>query len=234
MRPIPETVEALDELGAHLDDDTLLDQMDRTAALAQGLVPDLVGFSIAAHRHGVTFTLVATDDEIAGLDGVQYLTHGPCVDALEERHGLATSSGELFSEPRWHAFAQATAAAGIRSTLSFPIIEDGEVTGTVNLYGRSDDAFEGKHQLLAAVFSAWAPGAVTNADLSFSTRRLAEQAPEHLRQTALVDTATGILAASRGVTVDSARHEIEDSAARAGVPPCTLARMIIDIHHKDD
>ena len=234
MKPIPETVEALDALGAQIDDDTLLDQMHRTTALAQGLVPDLVGFSIAAHKHGVTFTVAATDDEIAALDGVQYLAHGPCVDALEERQGVATSSVELFSEPRWRAFAQATAAAGIRSTVTVPIIEDGEVTGTVNLYGASDGTFEGKHRLLATVFSAWAPGAVTNADLSFSTRRLAEQAPEQLHQDGLVHTATGILAATRGLTVDNARLEIEDSAARAGVPASVLARIIIDLHQDVD
>lgn len=234
MRAIPETVEALDELGAPLDDGTLLEQMQRTAAIAQGLAPDLVGFSIAAHRHGITFTLVATDEEIAALDAVQYLTHGPCVDALAGRHGLATSSDELFDEVRWRSFAQATAAADIRSTVTFPIVEDGEVTGTVNVYGRHDDTFEGKHQLLATVFSAWAPGAVTNADLSFSTRRLAEQAPATLRRDAVIDTATGILAASRGVPVDVARHDLEDSAAQAGVATATLARMIVDLHHEDD
>lgn len=188
MRPIPETVQALDELDAQLDDGTLLDRMHRTAALAQDLVPGLVGFSIAAHRHGVTFTVVATDEEIAALDAVQYLTHGPCVDALAANRGLATSSDELF---------------------------------------------EGKHQVLATLFSAWAPGAVTNADLAFSTRRLAEQAPANLRRDAVVDTAIGILAASRETSVADARQDLEDSAARAGVATASLARMIIDLHHEE-
>lgn len=233
MEPIPETVEALGELDPYLDEGTLLDQLQRSADLAQGLAPDLVGFSIAAHEHGITFTLVATDDEIAALDGVQYLTSGPCVDAMDHGKGLATTSGDLFSEPRWSDFAQATAAAGVRSTLTFPILDGDRVTGTVNLYGRSEHTFDGKHRLLASVFSAWAPGAVTNADLSFSTRHVAEQAPAQLREDALVAAATGIVAASREVPVDAAREQLESSAARAGVPVGILARVIIELHNSD-
>lgn len=233
MEPIPETVEALDELDSHLDDDTILDQLHRSAGLARGLAPDLVGLSIAVHEHGITFTLVATDDEIAALDGVQYLTSGPCVDAMDNEHGIATTSDDLFSEPRWSAFAQATAAAGVRSTLTFPILEGDKVTGTVNLYGRTEHTFDGKHGLLATVFSAWAPGAVTNADLSFSTRRVAEQAPARLREDALISAATGILAASRSVPIEAARAQLEESAARAGVPVGKLARVIIELHDSD-
>lgn len=233
MEPITETVEALGELDPYLDDGTLLDQLQRSADLAQGLAPDLVGLSIAAHEHGITFTLVATDDEIAALDGVQYLACGPCVDAMDGGQGLATTSDDLFNEPRWSAFAQATAAAGVRSTLTFPILDGGRVTGTVNLYGRSQNTFDGKHGLLATVFSAWAPGAVTNADLSFSTRHVAEQAPAQLRDDALIAAATGILAASREVPVDIAREQLEDSAARAGVPVGRLARIIVELHNSN-
>lgn len=229
MEPIPETLEALAQLDTYLDEDTLADQLRRSAALAQRIAPDLAGISIASHEHGVTFTLVATDEHTAALDAVQYLTSGPCVEAVDGQ-GLTTTSEDLFAEPRWQAFAQATAASGVRSTLTFPMLKGDEVVGTVNLYGSSGDTFDGKHQLLAIIFNGWAPGAVTNADLSFSTRRAAEQAPEHLRATALVETATGVLAASSDVDVDAARQQLEDAAARAGVPLDKLARLIIDVH----
>jgi GAF domain-containing protein len=234
MEPIPETLEALGELDAYLGSDTLLEQLTRTADLAQSLAPDLAGFSIASREHGITFTLVATDDEIAALDGVQYLTTGPCVEAAHDGHGMATTAEDLFSEPRWRALAQASAAAGVRSTVTFPIVDGDEVIGTVNLYGRSDDTFDGKHALLATVFRAWAPGAVTNADLSFSTRRLAEQAPTVLREDALVEAATGILASSREISLEAAREQLEDSAARAGVPVSKLAELIVELHQHSD
>ena len=182
---------------------------------------------MAARALGVTFTLVATDEETAGLDAMQYLSSGPCVEALESGQGIATGPADFLSEGRWQALGQATAAAGIRSTLTFPIVDAEAVVGTVNLYGRSDDAFAGKHEQLASVFRAWAPGAVTNADLAFSTRRLAEQAPGLLREQALIDTATGIVAAAHEVDVDTALEYLLDAAERAGLPLIKLARVII-------
>lgn len=233
MKPIPETLEALAELDAYLDDGTLLDGLRSQAELARRVAPELVGVSVASREDGLTFTLVATDEQTAALDGVQYLTSGPCVEALVDGQGIATTADDLFSEPRWQALARASAAAGVGSTLTFPIVVAGEVTGTVNLYGRTEDAFEGRHALLAAVFEAWAPGAVTNADLSFSTRRAAEQAPARLREDAIIDAATGIVAAWREITVDEAREPLEDAAARAGLPLVALARMVLDMRYDD-
>ncbi|GAA5116581.1 GAF and ANTAR domain-containing protein [Alloalcanivorax gelatiniphagus] len=234
MEFIPETLDALGELDAVVDHGTLSEGLKRAADLAQRIAPDLAGVSVAARRHGLTFTLVASNEDVAGLDGVQYLTDGPCVAALDQEKGIATSSEDLFSEPAWRSLAVASAALGIRSTLTFPIVDEGEVTGTVNLYGGSEDTFEGKHQMLATVFRAWAPGAVTNADLAFSTRGLAEAAPAKLRDDALVDAATGILAASYELTVESAHARLHDAAAQADVPVTELARIVVDLLNRPD
>lgn len=231
MEPIPETLEAIGELDPFLDDGSLLDQLLRTATRARAVAPDLVGVSVAVQEHGVTFTLVATDEEAAALDGVQYLTSGPCVEGLDDGQGMATTQEDLLSEPRWQALGRAAAAAGVRSTLTFPIAKAGRVVGTVNLYGGSSDTFAGKHQELAAVFGAWAPGAVSNADLSFSTRRTAEQAPDVLRAQAQVDAATGILAAARNVDVETALEHLVDAAQRAGVPLVKLAQTILELRN---
>jgi GAF domain-containing protein len=148
----------------------------------------------------------------------------PCIDVVAAGQGVITKSEDLFNEPRWHALALASAAAGVRSTLTFPIMNGDEVIGTVNLYGRSDDTFSGKHAALADVFGAWAPGAVMNADMSFSTRLRAEGAPAQLREDALIDAATGILAAHHKIPVEDARETLEQAAARAGLPLTALAR----------
>jgi GAF domain-containing protein len=231
VEPIPETLEAIDELVVTEDEqaDDLAERLRRTADRAQRIVPGLVGVSIASRAHDVTFTLVATDEEVAVLDAVQYLFTGPCVDAMDEGHGISTSPEGLLSEERWHRFARASAAAGVRSTLTFPVVEDGEVVATVNLYGRADDTFAGQHEALAEVFGAWAPGAVTDADLAFTTRATAQEAPDQIRESALIDVATGILAAQRDIAVDEARAQLEDAAHRAGVPVVVLARVLVDL-----
>ena len=230
MKPIPETVDAIDELDPAMDDGTLLDQLTRMADRARAVVPDLVGMSVASREHDVTFTLVATDDEVASLDAVQYLASGPCVDAFDGKQGIATTAEDLMDEGGWRMFSQATAAAGVRSTLTFPIVQDGAVVGTVNLYAAGTDSFADRHEPLAAAVGAWAPGAVGNADLSFSTRKAAEQAPERLRSQALLDAAAGIVAVDHGLSVEEARERLEDAAVRAGVPLDKLARTIVHLY----
>jgi GAF domain-containing protein len=229
MEPIPETLAAIGELEPYLDDGTLLEQLVTMSSSAQTIAPDCVGVSVALRQHGVTFTLVASAEEVAALDAVQYLSSGPCVQAVDDGRGIAASSADLLDEPGWQAFAQATAAAGVRSTLTFPILKNEQAVGSVNLYGRSDDAFEGRHRRLAAVFGAWAPGGVSNADLSFSTRDAAVRAPAKLQAEARVDVATGIVAALKEVDVQAAAELMLDAARRAGVPLVTLAELIIDL-----
>ncbi|GAA5116473.1 GAF and ANTAR domain-containing protein [Alloalcanivorax gelatiniphagus] len=229
VEPIPETLEALTELDASLDEATLLDRLLAASRQAREVAPGLVGVSVASRDHGVTFTLVATDPEIAALDGVQYLSSGPCVDAIDLGHGIATHG--LLDESHWQDFARASAAHGVHSTLTLPVLSRGEVVSTINLYGRADETFTDRHQALAEVFGAWAPGAVTNADLSFSTRAAAEMAPGQLRELAVVDTATGILAGERRITVDEARAQLDDASRRAGVPVIALARVVVELHH---
>lgn len=229
MEPIPETLQAMDELDAVLDESALLDQLLATSGRARALVPGLVGVSLASRDQGVTFTVVASSDEIAALDAVQYLASGPCVDAIDLGHGIGTPDG-LLNETLWQEFARASAARGVRSTLTLPIVSDGQTVATVNLYGHADRTFNGQHDVLAEVFGAWAPGAVTNADLGFTTRATAERAPLYLRDAATVDTATGILAAQRSITVRVARGQLEDASRRAGVPVVELARVVVELH----
>lgn len=168
MEFIPETLEALDELDPLVDDDgSLPDRLARMAAQAQVIAPDLVGMSLTFLTHGITLTLVATDDEIAALDAMHHVT-GPSTETVDDGEGPATTGGDLLDEVQWHDLA--VAAVGVRSTLTFPIMEAGQLIGTVNLYGRFDDTFVGRHQALADTVQAWAPGAVTNADLGHTSR----------------------------------------------------------------
>lgn len=228
VRPISETLEALGELDPYLDDGTLADQLTQQAAAAQEIAPDLIGVSVAIRIEDLTFTLVASDDTTAALDAVQYVSAGPCVEAFDREHGIATEAEDLFDESRWQTFGRASAAAGVRSTLTYPVFVRGQLTGTGNLYGGSERAFDGKYQALADVFGAWAPGAVKNADLSFSTRRLAQQAPQQLRDQALIETAIGYVAEAQDLEIDAAREHLEEAARRAGIPVATLARAIIE------
>jgi GAF domain-containing protein len=237
LEPIAPTAEAFDELDPVGDDAALAEQLTALSRRVLRVVPECVGLSVASTEAGVTFTLVSTDSEIARLDGVQYLAGGPCVDVAEgEVQGrvLEFTQQDLLDEGDWQLFARATAARGIASTLTLPVMAHGEVTGTINLYGSTSDAFHGHHEELAAIFSAWAPGAVANADLSFHTRDVAARAPEILREAAKVETVVGMIAAAEGVEIARARDILHQAAQRAGVAEVDIAATVLAFTDEED
>lgn len=228
MEPIRETTEAVDELGSFVPVGDLVDQLRAAADRVRAVVPSCVGLSLGSVTEGITFTLVATDDEIAALDGVQYLARGPCVDAVGSGQTLELGADDLADEDAWHLFSRATSTAGIASTLTLPILTRGRVSGSVNLYAADPGAFAGHHDEIAGIFGAWAPGAVANADLSFATRREAERAPDRLRESLRVEVAIGLLVEAEALDVDTARDRLREAARRAGISEQELAEALIE------
>ena len=107
---------------------TLLD-MGRKA---KEIVPQCVGLSPAMLQDGrLTLTLAASHEEIAALDAVQYLDGGPWADGAQEATVVNVGEGGILDE--------VTAAAGVASSLTLPIMEHGRVVGTVNLYAATSD-----------------------------------------------------------------------------------------------
>lgn len=233
MEPIPETHEALEELERYGDVE-LRGDLEQLVARAKERIPGLLGVSLGLVSQGLVLTYVASGTDVAALDGVQYADDGPCVEAVRRAEPVVTDIGDLLDEDRWRLFAQATAAAGIRSTLSLPFRHGGVVTGSANLYGDAPDTFEGHVEGLAHLFGAWAPGAVANADLSFETRLEAVKSPERLKGQAYVDQAIGMLVSARGLDPDAAERQLQQAAARAGVAVFVLARALVDAFGLDD
>lgn len=233
LEPIPETLEALEELDSPADAGARLRQLTTLAERAREVVPDLVGVSIARVDHGLTLTLVATAPEIAVLDAIQYVAGGPCVEGADTRQIREFDDDNVLDEERWRLFAEATAARAVRSTLTLPVVEGEAVVGTVNLYAASRRAFVGHHEDLAEIFDAWAAGAITNADLSFATRRDARATPERIRQREMIEEAAASIAGERGIDLDSAEALLRDAAAQAGVATVDLARQILHAPEDD-
>jgi GAF domain-containing protein len=231
LEPVPETRETIEELAKYGDTEaaTALLQMSRRVLQ---VVPEIVGLSLAVFDENLTFTLVASNAKVASLDAVQYLDGGPCIDAPHDGNTVEYTTDDVLDERRWQMFQQATAAAGISSTLSLPIMNNDVVLGTVNLYASTPDAFEGHHERLAEACGAWAPGAVRNQDLAFRTRLAAARAPEQMRENNAIDVAIGVIAESQGVTVSVAAERLSMAAARAGITEAQAAAAITRILHE--
>jgi GAF domain-containing protein len=224
VEPIPETREVLEQL---LDDgdSKIAAVLAQTERKVREIVPECVGLSLAMLRYGLTFTLVASSEAMAGLDAVQYLDGGPCVDAAHRPDTVEVTDDAALDESTWQMYAQASAAVGVRSSLTLPVLGSGGVViGTVNLYASTADAFEGHVERLAEALSSSATRAVANADLSFSTRLAAAQAPAQLADQKEVDIALGIIAGAHSVSIATATERLHTAASRAGITLLQAAR----------
>jgi GAF domain-containing protein len=226
MEPLPETDEALDEY-LEEDDEDLRATLGEMAREARRLVPSCVGLSLGLVRDGLTFTFVATAREIAAIDAAQYFDGGPCVDVAAGAEVKDLDIPDLLDEQRWSAFALASAAQGVRSTLSLPVLHRGNLIGGINLYAASTGAFHGKHEALAAALGATAEGAMSDADLDFRSRDLARLAPRTIAERRMVDVAVGILAARYHLGTGDAEQRLQSSAARAGVTAAQAATVVV-------
>ena len=227
MRPLPQTIQVLDDLSRRTGTTDLLAELQSMADRVQTLVPDCIALSLAWLDHGLTFTLVASDQQVAVLDALQHLDVGAGVESPRVDTGPGTSVEELFAEDQWRSTAQGTAAPGVRCSLTFPLMAEDRTAGSVNLYGASSRAFDGHHEELADILGAWAPGAVSNADLTFESRQQAQQAPEHLRTQGQVDRAVGFLAASFDIDLDAAWARLQAAAQQDMVSVEDLAAQVL-------
>jgi GAF domain-containing protein len=231
LRPVPETTEALEEVIGLEDEPELDEVLLDMGRKAREIAPDIVALSLTLLQKGLTFTLVASSLGAAGLDAAQYLDNdGPCLRAVDEGEVVETRIEELLDEGQWQTFARSSAALGVASSLSMPTVKDGRVTGGINLYASTAHAFAGHQQALAEALGASAADAVANADLSFSTRRQAVEAPARMRALNDIDTAIGILAATQLESVEEARQRLRDSAVRAGVDEALVARVLLHVY----
>ena len=226
VEPIPETEQALAQLSNTTPVDLVVSLQDQVAR-AKEIVPELMGASLAATAEGLTFTFVASSQLIATLDALQYLDGGPCVQAVRRRGVVDVPVVDALEEGQWELFSKAEATAGVAATLSLPVLSGDRATGSVNLYASRSGAFRGRHEQLADVFGAWAAGAVTNADLTFSTRLEAVKAPAKLLALDDIDKAVGVVAATQGVTTGEARTRLENAGALAGIAMENVARAVL-------
>ena len=226
MDPTPETLEAIKELTKIGDIDVALTLL-RMSDDVQRVAPACIALSLSLLDEELTFTAVATDEVAADLDAIQYLDGGPCVTAVDTGHVVTYHSTDVLDEERWALFAKAGTATGVASTLSLPILRNGRVNAGVNLYGATEDAFDGRHRQVASVCGAWAPGAVTNADLAFRSRLEAARTPERIRDQRAINQALGLLTEAQQISAENAAQRLRMAATRAGISEAQAARVVL-------
>ena len=101
---------------------------------------DMVGITMLNER-GRPSTTVFTDGEAPEIDRSQYRTgQGPCLEAFRTGEVMRIESTD--TERRWPEFVQSAREHNVRSTVSLPLIARGESIGALNVYSRTEAAFD--------------------------------------------------------------------------------------------
>lgn len=112
------------------------------AELARGGLDRCDGVGMRLLGHAESGARVSTDTRSSELDTLQdELDEGPCVECL--RTGEVRDLEPITADARWPAFAPSARRAGLVACLALPLVADGGVIGTLNLYAWPRVGFAG-------------------------------------------------------------------------------------------
>jgi GAF domain-containing protein len=204
----------------------------RVAETAVAAIPHADVVSITVLSWPDVRTAACSDDLALGLDHQQYASGGgPCLEAALTRTPLRAIIDE--EHQRWPEFVEAAQQAGIRASLSVPLIIDGvdgeqELTGSLNIYSRSPTAFDSFDAELMRMYSVAAGQAISNSSRWQKARETVTQLETALFSRSDIDMAKGALIAIHGCDPDAAFARLRDESQRRNTKLRDLAREILD------
>ncbi|WP_041940384.1 MULTISPECIES: GAF domain-containing protein [Frankia] len=199
-----------DQLGKSLADlsgvaltEPLRAVLTKIAMFAAQAIPGADGAGLALIEERQPDTVVASAPFVRDVDDAQYrLGEGPCLQACKDRR--TQISTRLGAEPRWPRFGVEAARLGVESALSLPLEVEGDLIGSLNVYGTGRDAFAEDAVRVGELFADPAAVSVANARLLLQNQRLLEDLTKRLS-----DQASALQ------TISTVMSRVGDSAARA-------------------
>ena len=147
-------------------------------------------------------TVACTHEQALDLDHQQYASgRGPCLEAARQRTPLQAIMSE--EHHRWPEFVEAAQRAGIRASLSVPLLIAGvdseqELVGSLNIYSHTATAFDSFDAELMRLYSVAAGQAISNSSRWQKARETVTQLETALLSRSDIDMAKGALIALHG------------------------------------
>jgi len=210
-----------------IGDGTLEQILRRVADLTVEAIPPAEFVGITMPVEGRKRTAIFTDRLSPVIDQAQYDTgDGPCLEAFEtQRVTSIESTGE---DGKWPAFRRVAAMHGIHSTMAFPLVVDRRTIGAMNLYSRSEHAFDEADAETGMLFASQAAIVLANAQLYWDARELSEGLGEAMMHRAVIEQAKGVLMGAQGCDEDEAFQMLVKASQRENVKVRTVAKRIVD------
>ena len=207
-------------------------------AMSDALADAAAAAASGSRSCGITYrslygavTVASNGGVAAAVDGFQYDSDdGPCLAAM--RTGVPSRVDDTATEVRWPPYPRLAAAAGVRSSLSYPLVVDDESVGALNVYSPSpgpwpidDDA--------AVIVLGHQVGEILRTVRDLAMRMLTDPgATEVFRARHDRDIATGILMARHRLSDTEAGALLASESVRRGLPEDTVVHELVhDLRH---
>jgi GAF domain-containing protein len=196
---------SLSALGRFFVGESSLDQtVQRVVEIAVDAIPSAAMTGITMFVEHQPRTAFFTDPEAVDIDRSQYSEgHGPCLHAF--RHSETVRIDQLETDDRWPAFRKRALEAGIRSTLSLPMVADGRrPVGALNFYSRTGTGFDAHDEALGLLFGQQAAIVLANAQTYWDAHDFGSRIDQAQADRAVIEQAKGMLMASSDIDADRA------------------------------
>ncbi|SDL91570.1 GAF and ANTAR domain-containing protein [Arthrobacter sp. ok362] len=180
----------------------MLDELAEFSAVT--LADPAIAFcSITLIQRKKPVTVASNEDSALRLDETQYSAgDGPCLSAIRQQ--LVVHVPDLTNEDRWPAYTAAALEAGVGSSLSVPLVLEGEAEAGLNFYSTRSHGFTGEDISMVETYSYHASKALR---LAVRISQLAE-AKAHLiaamESRTTIDLATGAIMAQNRCSQEAA------------------------------
>jgi GAF domain-containing protein len=227
----PEILAALHQLSLLLESDDAFERTLSTVVdLSASTVPGCDSAGITVRIKGRDQTAAASDDYTLEIDKIQYETgEGPCLTALES--GEPQFIEQISEETRWPRFSELASGHGLRSSASFPLPLEA-TPGALNLYARSERAFDEDSVSIGEIFARQASIALHNAQIYSAALQLGDQLNEALKTRDLIGRAKGILMEREALTDEEAFEMLKKMSQNTNVKLRDLAQRVVDDNTK--
>jgi GAF domain-containing protein len=220
------TVEHLQDLVLNCRD--VQELLDELAAFSASTLSgsDQVLCGITLRRRKRTTTVASSDARVLDLDEMQYdLGDGPCLTAIREL--VTVHVPDLSEEHRWPAYTPTAWGKGIRSTLSVPLILEGEANAGLNLYSTRTHGFSGQDIEAAEAYAGQASKALR---LSVRIAHLSETKTNlsaAMESRTMIDLAAGAIMAQNRCSQETAMKIMKIASSTRNVKLRDVAASIV-------
>jgi GAF domain-containing protein len=203
----------------------LLDELATfSAQTLSGSEELLCGITLLRRKKAAT--LATSDPRVMELDEMQYgLDDGPCLTAIRDL--VTIHVPDLREEHRWPEYTPTAWRQGIGSTLSVPLVLEGEANAGLNLYSTSTHSFSGEDIEAAEAYAGQASKAlrlsVRIAQLTDARRNLSAA----MESRTVIDLAAGAIMAQNRCNQETAMKIMKIASSSRNVKLREVAASIV-------